>query len=1636
MENWKTKAKRALAMVFSLVIITNCIPTSSFISYADDTSDPIIDMQDSEVEDIVVDSDDPSPEDPDNESELPDPDTSPNPDPTNPNVGSNPVTPVEPSAGDPETNQDPDEENDGSVSGEDCVHENKAFSYKDNGFHSVSCADCEAVLDDEECTKVFVSNDDGTHKVLCSKCENIFETEEFCVDDDEDLICDECGFDLSELYNEIAAFSLLGGAEECTHENLRYEVNSDNVYTHNEICEDCGEIVRDHVACKDEDSDTFCDKCGNTMPSLHAGDTCINCGSGTIVWQVKADGAADFSTPLGSIDADGGWHMLACDNCGYCDPMSRCSFTETEHSYAGGWKHLIQCDVCLQTYNVDCNKIMKPLPSGSAYYLTKHVPQCSLCNGHGGTAMGDISIDAGNIPDDFINAGMVSVEDHTLTITPNNDGTHTYSCSECGLNAVRDCTNADGKKPNESGSWVDNGDGETHGFTCSVCGYHPSEPHTFTATDNGDGTHTLTCSKCGYSKVENCTMSSEYAPGVRRNDCCSHVDSSLYGVHYKKCSVCGHTVAHEAFKTNTVKPFDPSDPEYDQYYDTHHKNVCTVDDCTLYGFDTEYSYNYSHFLNGATYEYLYEKLDPSDPQYDTHHKYVKKAVCSCGYKKVETETVQSHSCSGYPSSYDSVNGKVLYPCSDCGYVKEERIIKLVLSNVLNYSGGSVNETPASPQTLYVPEGTVRHHYKYYTDPLLASQNGRRSVTPGSLPNMTHLGYYVVTGEGENVQSLQIVDNRGNIVATPDEIFEIANGATTLIATPKYKNVSNKITVNLDGGEGTPTTMYYFPHAYGDLGNDYVKGLYYVADDIDGLAYPYVGSYSKQYYYYKGLYTGYNGTGTMVANHDGTNGVGTGTFVLNANEVTSSNDGNYTLYVNWQEYYNLTFKAEGSSISEQKANVDFNGTSLFGNDFVTPVTITSPTKSGYTFAGWWTEADGGTEFVPGTTVATYPNLGAVQENHKYTLYAHWVDAEITGGTLSKIEASSNKGGVSGVALPKGNITVNKYYDLTYDNGETEEDVLGYFADPSDPSSFVRGQTSPTDGYTIDRTTYPKQGESRTVTVRDANTPSVSTTCSVKIAYPTKIEASYVGGTKEAWDTLSDSEFEAVRLWHLEDGEDFSLYEGYNENLLKVPNINLSTASLLQGSNSITVTDLDYATYESMNASYLKTDDVNVNVNTQINVSFKNINGDVVQEETYAYGSAVSVPGSVSCHNMNYKYTFQQYALAYENASGEHSVLTGANVPYAKAELVTGETEYNKQIKAKSVSYEAYYSTDPVPYRYVWVDENDQELESVDGSLAEVTQYTPQDPTKEGFSFSRWEADRDVRDAYDEWYENGEDLSSPIVITFKAKFTEIAKPTPTPDPEPSDDPDPDPTPDPSEEPAPEPTPDPPTPTPIIPPMPTPDPNPDPTPVIPPFPEPDPDPEPTPIVEDFPVPSPVIEDVPTPEPTPVQEDSEPEPERPKISRTVVSTLIAGGITVALVTSGGFNYLWMLIFCLLNRKRRIRFHGFLSDEKLRFVQSEINDSDTEQIELVQEVADRNENLADFIEEMMSTRNATYVPANTKMTVSFVDSNGELVSNTVDANEEEMFKMIQAADDMEVMVDIFNSKCGWDIELKFDFSI
>ena len=124
----------------------------------------------------------------------------------------------------------------------------------------------------------------------------------------------------------------------------------------------------------------------------------------------------------------------------------------------------------------------------------------------------------------------------------------------------------------------------------------------------------------------------------------------------------------------------------------------------------------------------------------------------------------------------------------------------------------------------------------------------------------------------------------------------------------------------------------------------------------------------------------------------------GTQVTAVTTVTTAAD--HMLYAHWTaNEYTVTFNANGGTVTPAEQTVTYGST--YGE-------LPTLTREGYTFAGWFTKKDGGTQVTKETVVTTAD---------KHTLYAHWTANKYT------VTFNANDGTV-------GTTTKTVTYDSTY------------------------------------------------------------------------------------------------------------------------------------------------------------------------------------------------------------------------------------------------------------------------------------------------------------------------------------------------------------------------------------------------------------------------------------------------------------------------------------------------------------------------------------------------------------------------------------------------------------------------------
>ena len=155
----------------------------------------------------------------------------------------------------------------------------------------------------------------------------------------------------------------------------------------------------------------------------------------------------------------------------------------------------------------------------------------------------------------------------------------------------------------------------------------------------------------------------------------------------------------------------------------------------------------------------------------------------------------------------------------------------------------------------------------------------------------------------------------------------------------------------------------------------------------------------------------------------------GTKVTSSTTVSSNDD--HTLYARWTaNSYTVTFDANGGSVATASKSVTYGSTY---------VTLPTPTKSGYSFVGWYTATTGGSKVVSTTVVGT---------DSSHTLYARWQANTYT------VLFNANGGNVSTASKT---VTYNSTYGTLPTPTRIGYTFEGWFTDATDGTQVLSSQT---------------------------------------------------------------------------------------------------------------------------------------------------------------------------------------------------------------------------------------------------------------------------------------------------------------------------------------------------------------------------------------------------------------------------------------------------------------------------------------------------------------------------------------------------------------------------------------------------
>ena len=453
---------------------------------------------------------------------------------------------------------------------------------------------------------------------------------------------------------------------------------------------------------------------------------------------------------------------------------------------------------------------------------------------------------------------------------------------------------------------------------------------------------------------------------------------------------------------------------------------------------------------------------------------------------------------------------------------------------------------ASQQTLYA-------HWSANSYTVTFDANGgsvdptSKSVTYaspyGELPIPTYEGYdfvgwYTATSGGIQVTDktgVSIVENQTLYAiwsARTDTIYKVVHWQQNIGGDKNKHDADNYTIIDTQLLSGT-TNEKVAPSV-----NEY-EG--FTAPSVEQLTIKNDGSAVLNYYYIRNAY---NVTVNKTTGVDTTTGGGTYqygadvtigytllpgySFVDIIGDQVSQNfkmpASNVTLQINAKaNNYDITFNPNGGSVDITKKTVTYNKT--YGD-------LPTPSKTGYTFAGWYTAASGGIKITSDTTVSTTSNQ---------TLYAQW-----TANTYI-VSFDSNGGNTISTIL-------TATYDKTYGELPTPTRT-GY--------TFAGWYTAKTDGTKVTSTTKYNLTSNQTLyaywtantytvtfNANGGSTDATSKTVTYNSTYGELPTASKTGYTFVGWYTAASGGTEVLDTTKVSITSTQTLYAHYSQNTYTV------------------------------------------------------------------------------------------------------------------------------------------------------------------------------------------------------------------------------------------------------------------------------------------------------------------------------------------------------------------------------------------------------------------------------------------------------------------------------------------------------
>ncbi|MCU6711948.1 InlB B-repeat-containing protein [Paenibacillus sp. J5C_2022] len=308
------------------------------------------------------------------------------------------------------------------------------------------------------------------------------------------------------------------------------------------------------------------------------------------------------------------------------------------------------------------------------------------------------------------------------------------------------------------------------------------------------------------------------------------------------------------------------------------------------------------------------------------------------------------------------------------------------SGVVSISGGENHSLALKTDGSVVAWGS--NNYGERTVPSSANLSNLAidagELSPSFVPSVTAYTYQLVGSSAASIDVTSILSDAANSMLLVNEEEQTSGIPVAVPLTGDTTEISVRVEPHLLRGKTyTITVSQLYTVTYDDNGSNdgnlpADNSAYSPDDSVTVL--DNTGSLSRTGYTFAGWNTAADGSGT---------GYTPGDFF-------SMGTANVTLYAQWTiDSYTVSYDGNGNDGGIAPADVN--------GDYGSTVTVTGNTgnlvKTGYTFAGWNTEADGsGTSYTPGDAFM----MGA----GNVTLYAQWLDSFAPAITVHMSEADES------------------------------------------------------------------------------------------------------------------------------------------------------------------------------------------------------------------------------------------------------------------------------------------------------------------------------------------------------------------------------------------------------------------------------------------------------------------------------------------------------------------------------------------------------------------------------------------------------------------------------------------------------